>query len=75
MGSFIGSIVLRSGRSDTARAAEFWSGALGCYAAKPGQPQDSWLRRAGPRRQPPARTTEPRTYISMRPMECTSTSR
>ena len=36
IGSFIGSIVLSS--SDTARAAEFWSGALG-YAAKPGQPE------------------------------------
>ena len=36
MGSFIGSIVLTS--SDTARAAEFWNGALG-YLAKPGQPE------------------------------------
>ena len=36
MGSFIGSIVLRS--SDTARAADFWNGALG-YVSKPGQPE------------------------------------
>ena len=36
MGSFIGSIVLST--SDTVRAAEFWSGALG-YITKPGKPE------------------------------------
>lgn len=51
VGSFIGSIVLRS--SDTARAAEFWSGAFD-YAAKPGRPEflapSSWS--------PPSSTSE-----------------
>ena len=70
MGSFIGSIVLRS--SDTARAADFWNGALG-YVSKP-HSRSSWLRRSGRRRQLPVTITEPHICTSMRLTEFTSTS-